>query len=57
LGGPLEQKYNLDNGVPGPGHYNAKDMGSVPGFRIVPHQQKERDDSVGKDKESEPVGP
>lgn len=24
LGGPLEQKYNIDNGVPGPGAYNHK---------------------------------
>lgn len=37
LGGPDHAKQDLDNGVPGPGHYNAKELTSVPGFRIVPH--------------------
>jgi len=41
LGGPLEQKQNLDNGVPGPGHYNSKPLHSVPGFRIVPHPERD----------------
>lgn len=58
LGGPLEQKYNVDNGVPGPGSYNAKDLESVPGFRIVPHQKKEGEDHSGDEKgDNIPVGP
>jgi hypothetical protein len=39
LGGdPEGEKKNLaDNGVPGPGTYEGKDMTHLPGFRIVPH--------------------
>ena len=37
LGGALEEKDKIDNGVPGPGHYNPKELEHPPGFRIVPH--------------------
>lgn len=36
LGGALDQKEKIDNGVPGPGNYNAKHSTTIPGFRIVP---------------------
>ncbi len=39
LGGAVEgsQKNLADNGVPGPGTYDKKDLTHLPGFRIVPH--------------------
>jgi hypothetical protein len=45
LGGPLDPKDKLDNGVPGPGSYNARLTFPIPGFRIVPRQEKEIDDN------------
>ena len=50
LGGPLEQKVNLDNGVPGPGYYKPAVLQSIPGFRIVPHEQRKREDQSLDDK-------
>ena len=37
LGGSDKNKKDQDNGVPGPGTYDKKDMTHLPGFRIVPH--------------------
>ena len=41
LGGALDKKEKIDNGVPGPGNYNARPNFSIPGFRIVARQEKE----------------
>ena len=60
LGGPLDHKVNLDNGVPGPGNYNPKDLDHVSGFRIVPQSKRDGEGDQGKDDETEkvePVGP
>lgn len=38
LGGADVQKKDIDNGVPGPGTYDSKEVQyKPPGFRIVPH--------------------
>ncbi len=37
LGGSEAQKKDVDNGVPGPGSYDKRELYRPPGFRIVPH--------------------
>jgi hypothetical protein len=61
LGGTIDGgKKDTDNGVPGPGNYNAKELYHPPGFRIVPHTNSRADkqnlDERGGDG-AEPVGP
>ena len=36
LGGSIEAKGIIDNGVPGPGSYDAKHIFPIPGFKIMP---------------------
>lgn len=60
LGGTLNGgKELVDNGVPGPGTHNAKELYHPPGFRIVPHTNgradKQSEDHNGEGIES--VGP
>ena len=43
LGGADSQKKDVDNGVPGPGQYNAKELYHPAGFRIVPHTNGKAD--------------
>ena len=59
LGGADKQKKDVDNGVPGPGSYDRKELYHAPGFRIVPHTNSKADkgeEDRGEEK-AEPVGP
>jgi len=58
LGGAIDGgKKDADNGVPGPGNYNAKELYHPPGFRIVPHTNGRADKQNSQEDASEPVGP
>jgi hypothetical protein len=59
LGGSLDAKGIIDNGVPGPGSYNAKHAFSLPGFKIMPRQEKEEEDlsDEAQAMAQQPVGP
>ena len=57
LGGPMEAKGIVDNGVPGPGHYNLKNYDHIPGVRIV--ARKIDDESVSDEtlERAQGIGP
>ena len=59
LGG-ADSKKDVDNGVPGPGGYNAKEIYHPPGFRIVDHKNssllKQGMEELNGDR-ADPVGP
>ena len=59
LGGPLEDKQLLDNGMPGPGAYNANPIHSVPGFVLVPAANTAKRDGADLEKmeRTRDVGP
>lgn len=54
LGGTLEDKPLIDNGLPGPDAYHLNPIHSIPGFVIKPDTSTVKKE---EDREKEPVGP
>jgi hypothetical protein len=46
LGGRLEEKQLEDNGIPGPGAYNANPVNTIPGFVLVPSTNAAKRDTA-----------